>query len=119
MSSLAADTARQADRRRLAEAGQLWWKGQLARRWEAESRAVAPLDRMQRVEVLAGVLAAIVLLASFVRTLGPETSGRAGGNFWPLLAGLAASSALPWIAIIVLGTAIASIVAFRRLVLHD
>jgi len=118
MTTLAADTARLADRRRMAEAGQLWWKGQLARRWEAEARAVAPLDRMQRVEVFAGVIAAIVLLASFFHALRPGAPG-SSSDFWPALAGLASSSALTWIGAAILGTAIVSIVAFRRLLHED
>lgn len=115
MTALAADTARLADRRRLPEAAQLWWKGQLARRWEAEARAVAPLDTMQRVEVIAGVVAALVLLASFFKALGPEAAGAARGGFWPTLASLMSSSALTWVVVGVLGAAAASVVMFRRL----
>jgi hypothetical protein len=37
---------------------QLWWKGQLVRRWEAERRVQQPLDLMERIEILAGVVAA-------------------------------------------------------------
>jgi hypothetical protein len=118
MTTLAAETARLADRRRMPAAAQLWWKGQLARRWEAEARAVAPLDRMQRVEILAGVVAAIILLVSFFRTLRPDAAGAAGSDFWPALAGLASSSALTWVAAGAFGAAVASIVMFRRL-LHD
>ena len=120
MSTLAADTARLADRRRLAEAGQLWWKGQLARRWEAEARAVAPLDRMQRVEVLAGVIAARRPARQFLPDARrPRRRADPGSDFWPVLAGLASSSALTWIVVVVLGTAIASIVMLRRLLLED
>jgi len=119
MAALAADTARLADRRRLPEAAQLWWKGQLARRWEAEARAVAPLDTMQRLEVVAGLVAAAVLLASFFMTLGPEAAGAARHEFWPALAGLVSSSALVWLAVGALGAAAASVVMVRRLLVED
>jgi hypothetical protein len=41
----------------------LWWKAQLVKRWDAERHAEAPLDVMERVEIVAGLGAAIVLLA--------------------------------------------------------
>ena len=41
----------------------LWWKAQLVRRWDAERHAQAPLEIMERVEIIAGVAAAIVLIA--------------------------------------------------------
>jgi hypothetical protein len=40
----------------------LWWKAQLLQRWDAERRALAPLDVMERVEIVAGLAAAVVLL---------------------------------------------------------
>jgi hypothetical protein len=115
MTALAADTERLANRRRLHEASLLWWKGQLARRWEAEARAVAPLDRMQRFEVGAGLLAALVLLASFFRSLLAAASG-ADHGFWAAWAGLAASSGLTWIMLAAVIAALVSAVAIRRLV---
>jgi predicted anti-sigma-YlaC factor YlaD len=33
----------------------IWWKAQLLRRWEADRRAAAPIDRMHRAELLAGL----------------------------------------------------------------
>jgi hypothetical protein len=115
MTALATETARLADRRRLPEAGQLWWKGQLARRWEAEARAVAPLDAMQRVEVGVGLVAAPVLLTTFVAMVSPEAVGLSRGELFPALAGLLSSSAIPWIAVGVLGTVTAVTVMLRRL----
>ena len=76
MSTLAVETERLAGRRRLPEAGQLWWKGQLARRWEAEARAVAPLDRMQRFEIGAGLVAALVLLGASGALVTPSRRTR-------------------------------------------
>jgi hypothetical protein len=40
----------------------LWWKAQLIRRWDAERRAQAPLDLIERIEIVAGLAAAAVLL---------------------------------------------------------
>lgn len=41
---------------------QLWWKGQLLRRWDAERRAQVPLDVMQPFELAGGLTAAAFLL---------------------------------------------------------
>jgi predicted anti-sigma-YlaC factor YlaD len=114
MAGLAGETMRLAERRRLPEASQLWWKGQLARRWEAEARAVAPLDRMQRVEVAAGLIAAVVLLGSFVSTLG-SSAGAARQELLPALTSLVSTSALAWGGLVVLGAVTASLVMVRRL----
>lgn len=116
MSTLAGETTKLAERRRLPEASQLWWKGQLARRWEAEARAMAPLDRMQRIEVAAGVVAALVLLVSFFGALGSSASGGASGSgSAPELASLISTSALLWGALVVLGAGAASLVMVKRL----
>jgi hypothetical protein len=48
----------------------LWWKAQLVKRWDAERRAHAPLDVMERVEIVAGLGAAAVLLLWAVPTVG-------------------------------------------------
>jgi hypothetical protein len=40
----------------------LWWKAQLLQRWDAERRAQAPLEAMERVEIVAGLVAAGGLL---------------------------------------------------------
>ena len=40
----------------------LWWKAQLVKRWDAERHAHAPLDVIERVEIVAGLAAAAVLL---------------------------------------------------------
>lgn len=115
MSTLAGATLRLAERRRMPEASQLWWRGQLARRWEAEARAVAPLDRMQRVEVAAGVIAALVLLGTFFSTLGSGAAGATRYDLFPTLASLVSTSTLAWAVVIVCGAATASLVMVRRL----
>lgn len=50
------------ERRELPAAATIWWRAQLVRRWEAERRALRPIERMQRVEVGLG-LASLVALA--------------------------------------------------------
>lgn len=46
----------------LPDAGAIWWKAQLLRRWESERRAVAPIERMHWVEISAGVVSLGVFL---------------------------------------------------------
>jgi hypothetical protein len=48
----------------------LWWKAQLVKRWDAERRAQAPLDVMERVEIVTGLGAAAVLLFWALPTAG-------------------------------------------------
>jgi hypothetical protein len=47
---------------RLPDSGQLWWKAQLLKKWEAERRAQWPLDIMQPIEIAGGLVAAGLLL---------------------------------------------------------
>ena len=55
----------------LPDAGVIWWKAQLLRRWQAEKRVQAPLDLMEPVQIaaaLAGVAAVVAwALPSVVR----------------------------------------------------
>ena len=52
----------------------LWWKAQLLRRWDAEQRVQAPLEVMERIEIAAGLVAAVVLFfwaaPALVRAVG-------------------------------------------------
>ena len=48
----------------------LWWRAQLMKRWDAERHAQAPLEIMERVEIVAGVAAATALLVWAVPTVG-------------------------------------------------
>lgn len=59
------------ERHELPSPAMVWWKAQLARRWEAERRASRPVERMQSAEVWLG-LASLVGLAVWA---------------WPALAG--------------------------------
>ena len=46
----------------LRDPSQLWWKAQLLQRWDAQRRAEAPLDVVERIEIVAGLAAAAVLV---------------------------------------------------------
>jgi anti-sigma factor RsiW len=118
MTQLARRTEVLADRRRLPEPGQLWWRAQLARRWEAEERAIAPLDMMQRVEAIIGVGAVIVLLVVFVRSLGGGGLVPAPVLVWPALAELASGQQLPLVAG-GLFLVVTTIIVLHRLLIED
>jgi hypothetical protein len=55
------------------DAGVLWVKAQMLRRWDAERKAQAPLDVMEPIQIAAGIAAAVVLfvwsLPSLIQTL--------------------------------------------------
>ncbi len=48
--------------RPLPDPTEIWWKTRLIERWEAERRAAAPVEKMQRAEVTAGLIAFAVFL---------------------------------------------------------
>jgi hypothetical protein len=45
----------------VSDAGVLWVKAQMLRRWDAERKAQAPLDVMEPLQIAAGLAAAAVL----------------------------------------------------------
>jgi len=47
-------------RPRLPDPGTLWFKAQVVRRWEAERRSTAPVESMERVELLAAFVAIVL-----------------------------------------------------------
>jgi predicted anti-sigma-YlaC factor YlaD len=71
MARFGADTEHLAASRDMPDPSRIWWRARLLQRWEAETRATAPLDIMQRVEVIGGLIAAVVLLM----TMWPEMRG--------------------------------------------
>lgn len=71
MTRFGAETEHEAAGRDMPDPSRIWWRARLLQRWEAETRATAPLDIMQRVEVIGGLVAAIVLLI----TMWPEMRG--------------------------------------------
>jgi hypothetical protein len=84
----------------------VWWKAQLLRRWEAERRAVAPIERMHWVELAAGVASLGVFLVwqwsglvSILARLSPAKLAA--------LSSSSASAAGPSILILVVGATVA------------
>jgi len=71
MMRFGADTEHLAASRDMPDPSRIWWRARLLQRWDAETRATAPLDIMQRVEVIGGLIAAVVLLL----TMWPEMRG--------------------------------------------
>jgi hypothetical protein len=69
--------------RRVPDPAYIWWKAELLRRWDAERRAAAPLDRGEPVQVGIGLLGTVALLVWI----------------WPQIPGLAsaASGAAAWV----------------------
>ncbi len=53
----------------------LWWKAQLMRRFDAERRAVVPIEIGEQVQVGVGVVAAFLLLGWLWRVLTPARGG--------------------------------------------
>jgi hypothetical protein len=53
----------------MRDAMPLWWRAQVVKRWDAERHAQAPLEIMERVEIVAGIAAATVLLVWAVPTV--------------------------------------------------
>jgi len=95
MNRFAAEAAEEAADRPLPDAARIWWRARLLQRWEAETRATAPLDVMQRVEVIGSLILAAILLVTMwpeLRDFQVETS--AAGGWWPTLTGLLAPTGL-------------------------
>jgi hypothetical protein len=92
MTRFGADAEDAAASHALPDPSRIWWRARLLQRWEAETRATAPLDIMQRVEVIGGLVAAVVLLI----TMWPEMRGGLFGggaselsspaaSWWPVI----------------------------------
>jgi len=69
----------------------IWWKAQLLRRWDADRRAAAPIERMHKAELFAG-------LVSFAGFLAWQWSGLTKMLSSLTLSRLAAWSAQPTVA---------------------
>lgn len=48
--------------RALPDVGLLWWRAQLVRRWSREREATAPVEAMERVELVVGLVALVALV---------------------------------------------------------
>jgi hypothetical protein len=93
LSRVSADTDAIAADRDMPDASRIWWRARLLQRWDAESRATVPLDLMQRVEVIAGLVAAVVLLV----VMWPELRGvsqvtSTTPSWWPAVSHMFAPS---------------------------
>ena len=44
----------------LPDPGTLWWKAQMVRRWDAERRSTAPVESMERAELIAALVAIVL-----------------------------------------------------------
>jgi hypothetical protein len=113
MTRLAAATQEEAYARTLPAAGQIWWKAQLMQRWEAEARATAPVDLMQRAEVVGGLLAGIALLVTLWPDMHRLDAGSGAQTWWPALARLLEPSTFT--SLLVACVALFSLVAFLSL----
>jgi hypothetical protein len=110
LGQLAAETDVVAADRDLPDSARVWWRARLLQRWDAESRATVPLDLMQRVEVIGGLVAAIVLLF----TMWPELRGvshvtTAVPSWWPAVSHMFAPSGV--VTLIVGGLLLLSLMA--------
>jgi hypothetical protein len=121
LSRVSADTDTIAADRDLPDPHRIWWRARLLQRWDAESRATVPLDLMQRVEVIAGLVAAVVLLV----VLWPELRGvsqvtSAVPSWWPAVSHLVApAGVVPLIAggLVLLG--LMAVFTVHQLLLED
>jgi hypothetical protein len=57
------------------EVSAIWFKAQLLRRWDAERRAQLPLDVIERVEIVAGLATAVLLLVWALPSLTRVVTG--------------------------------------------
>jgi hypothetical protein len=59
---------------RLPESQLLWWKAELLRRWDAERKAIAPIERAEPVTVTIGVIGALVLMLTLWQSVPGPTA---------------------------------------------
>jgi predicted anti-sigma-YlaC factor YlaD len=123
MTRLAADTDAIAATRALPEPSQLWWKARLLQRWDEASRATAPLEWMQRVEVIGGLVAVVVLLVLFLSDLRSVNSGHVGNVWANILPGLASVLAPGALSVYIAGALLligcVSLFTLRQLLVED
>jgi hypothetical protein len=120
MLHLSADTGRMASERDLPDPARIWWRARLLQRWEAETRATAPLDVMQRVEILGGFIALVVLILTLLPELRGFGAASDGASWWPAVARLLAPSGLTTLIISsVLLLGLMAAVTIRQLLVED
>ena len=72
----------------------LWWRAELLRRWDAQQRAVAPIEVGEQVQMVVGLVAAATLLAWLWRALPGLTSATSLMMMTPLMMVMILSGAL-------------------------
>lgn len=79
-----------------ASASYLWWKADLLRRWDAQQRAVEPVEIGERIGAGIGIVGAAILLLWLWRQVGsPAVSTLTGDS--------GVQTALPWLMALMLG----------------
>ena len=58
----------------LPDARELWWKAELLARWDAQRRAVAPLERAEPITLGIGLAGAAVLVALLWKSVSTPSS---------------------------------------------
>jgi hypothetical protein len=58
----------------LPDARELWWKAELLARWDAQRRAVAPLERAEPINLGIGLAGAAVLVALLWKSVSTPSS---------------------------------------------
>jgi predicted anti-sigma-YlaC factor YlaD len=120
MTRLAAETDAVAATRALPEPAQLWWKARLLQRWDEAARATAPIDWMQRIEVVGGLIAGAVLLVIFWTDMRSIAGTGHATSFWPTIASILAPGALSsYIAGALLLIGCVSLFTLRQLLVED
>ena len=102
------------DAHRLPEASRVWFRAQLVRRWEAERRAAAPIDTMQRAERGLLVVGLVVLLWAWAQA-DRLFNGTDLSSSVSLLTTVLPRGALAAIVAVALVAAIGSLVVLREM----
>jgi predicted anti-sigma-YlaC factor YlaD len=79
----------------------LWWKAQLLRRWEAERQVVKPIERMQRWEIIAGIIGVVAVVVWQWADISRAFSALNPGN---LTTWTATANASPYLPVALAGT---------------
>jgi len=64
--------------RGLSDPAFLWWKGELLRRWDAQRRMAAPVERAEPIQVAIGLAGTLALLVWLWRQLPPLANTTSG-----------------------------------------
>jgi hypothetical protein len=107
----------------LPDMAAIWWKALLVRRWQAERRVAEPMEAMQRFELVASLVALIVLLvwqgATLWRALFPAERAVDATTLtrWTSLVDVSTITVLLPIAVALLG--VAALVTVSRFMIAE